>query len=118
MKAVVAIVVAVLAFAGCSMVTEGTVYSKEYIPSRSWTTTEPTYTYSCQTRYRSVYMNGKTSQQPYQDCQNSLVGWHQEKHFKRECFKVKFRNSDGDTGSDCVSKEEFDSINKGDFYRE
>lgn len=118
-KFIIAPVVALLfALTACAGTTEGTVYAKDYVPARSWETTEPTYQYVCQTKMRSSYVNGQYQQQSYQDCQNQLVGWHQESHYKPECYKIKFRNSEGDEGDDCVSASEYEDIQIDDFYRE
>lgn len=117
-KFIIAPVVALLfVFSACDA-TEGTVYDKKYEAAKSWETTEPTYQYVCQTKTRSNYSNGQYRQESYQDCQNKHVGWHQEHHYRAECYKILFKNQAGDKGDDCVSPTEYEEIQEGDFYRE
>lgn len=118
-KFIIAPVAAIIfALSACAGVTEGTVYAKDYVPAKSWETTEPTYQQVCETRMRARTVNGNTQMESYQDCRQKQVGWHQEHHHKPECYKIKFRNSEGDEGDDCVSPKEYEDISEGDFYRE
>lgn len=114
---IIAPVVALVMLTACEA-TEGTVYKKDYVPAKSWETTEPTYQYVCTTKTRTTTVNGTTQQQSYQDCQNKHVGWHQERHYRAECYKIYFKNNADEKGSDCVSPTEYEEIESGDFYRE
>lgn len=111
MRKYIATAVAVfgLFLTGCSQVTSGEVYDKEYEPARRWTTTEPVYTQQCTPRYVNGQYQG-------QNCQQVLTGWREVDHYDPECYRLDFKNEDGDKGDACVDQKTYDTIEVGDWY--
>lgn len=99
------------AFTACG-VNAGEVYDKTYEPARSWEVEEADYQYTCYPAVR--YVNGKP--QSYQDCQSRFVGYKTVTKHSEECYRIMFRNDDGDKGEDCVGEGRYNEIEIGDWY--
>lgn len=114
-KAIIGAAIAALAFSSCG-VTEGTVYDKSYSPEKRWTTQEADYDNVCTTKTRTSYVNGKSKTSTYQDCKRVFDGYETKHHRKAACYRLKFKNRDGDKGSACVSKATYTKHDIGDYY--
>jgi hypothetical protein len=94
-------------FTACG-VKAGEVYDKSYHPSETY-----------------YVMVDDYMQQPYYDPnlkqwmnRQVWIGQHQEQRTRPECYQVKFQNDDGDKGDNCVSADEYETIDIGDWYEE
>lgn len=107
----------VFALTACGA-SSGDVYAKDVIPARDWTTQEPTQQYQCNYEYgyHYDYFNNKYTYGLYNHCGNVTVGYHDEQHHEDACYKVMFKNKDGDKGDDCIGQTRWDGIEIGDFY--
>ena len=112
MKYIVAIVTAVLLFVltACGAVS-GDVYYKHYDDADVVTNYVQDYRQECTPTYSTAGTGTGGS-----SCRQVWVGSHPVQTYYPECYRIKFRNDEGDTGSDCISALEFDRIKVGDYY--
>ncbi len=117
MKKILIALVMTAAFAltscGLGPVTEGEVIEKEYKPAKKWTEKVKDYDTKCKSSTKRV--NGKTK--TVRDCKKVFDGYDKVKRSRKACYQVEFKNKDGDEGEDCVSKDKYDSLEIGDWYK-
>lgn len=98
--------VMVFALSACgNSVTSGTVTGKHYTPYKHWTTMGG-YAYTCLPGF-----DGKM------DCKYKYSPYVVEDHYQNECYGLDLRNSEGNTGSVCVSPREYDNISVGEQWQ-
>lgn len=90
----------------CGGPESGEVYSKDYLPESI--------------AYRTVQ---DYQLQPYYDPNLKMwttrqvwIGSHEEPYTEAECYEIRFRDDDGNTGADCVGKTRWDSLSIGTWY--
>jgi hypothetical protein len=103
----IACLLALFVFTACGA-SEGEVYDKDHIAAYTSYETVSDYIVVC-----SYDPNLKIN-----TCKNQWVGSHEEPRSHKECFQVKFRNADGDTGKKCVSEYKWNEIDVGDWYQD
>lgn len=114
-KIMIAVISAfILCFTVACGVNAGAVYDKELIPAKDWDAQEPDYRYSCQYEYGYNPMTGKYEFANI--CKDRQEGWKTVHHHEDACYRLKFKNEDGDKGDDCVSVGKYDSVSIGDWY--
>jgi hypothetical protein len=97
------------AFVACG-VDSGEVYDKTYEPARSWQEDEPDYQYTCQYEYDPITGGFGNV------CKSRFVGYKTVTKHEEECYRIMFRNDDGDKGDDCIGSEQYEAIDIGDWY--
>lgn len=110
MKKALAILACFFIFAACGA-DDGTIYDKQHHEGYYKTVSVDDYMYLCTPQYDPVSGSVRN------DCRNQWVGSHNEQRWVEECYEIKFRNSDGDEGSDCVGEALYNDLDLGDYYK-
>ena len=105
---------AVLALAACGAdVKHGTIIAKQYDPAKTNVYFQPVYGQRCVTRpvtvrtkVGSVYT---TRTSTVRSCSSYVTGHIPVYNHQDACYQLTLKNSSGDTGTVCVSKDAWDS---------